>query len=70
MIQIYCFRGFTLAKAWNLLKKVHRRAQPNDGFAKALLALDKKLHGKVSMDWQPGAEAAVGREGLKPPLPL
>jgi len=44
--------GFTLAKAWNLLKKVHRRAQPNDGFAKALLALDKKLHGKVSMDWQ------------------
>ena len=52
MIQIYCFRGFTLAKAWNLLKKVHRRAQPNDGFAKALLALDKKLHGKVSMDWQ------------------
>lgn len=45
-------KGFTLAKAWNLLKKVHRRAQPNDGFAKALLALDKKLHGKVSMDWQ------------------
>jgi len=44
--------GFTLAKAWNLLKKVHRRAQPNDGFAKALLALDKRLHGKVSMDWQ------------------
>lgn len=46
------FRGLTLAKAWNLLKKVHRRAQPNDGFAKALLALDRKLHGKVSMDWQ------------------
>ncbi|CAM0913070.1 unnamed protein product [Alopecurus aequalis] len=45
-------KGFTLAKAWNLLKKVHRRAQPNDGFAKALLALDKRLHGKVSMDWQ------------------
>ncbi|XP_048539854.1 dual specificity protein phosphatase PHS1 isoform X1 [Triticum urartu] len=45
-------KGFTLAKAWNLLKKVHRRAQPNDGFAKALLALDKKLHGKASMDWQ------------------
>ncbi|CAO2192767.1 unnamed protein product [Urochloa humidicola] len=44
--------GFTLAKAWNLLKKVHRRAQPNDGFAKALLALDKKLHGRMSMDWQ------------------
>ncbi|KAG8052100.1 hypothetical protein GUJ93_ZPchr0001g32927 [Zizania palustris] len=46
------FRGFPLAKAWDLLKKVHRRAQPNDGFAKALLALDRKLHGKVSMDWQ------------------
>lgn len=45
-------KGFTLSKAWNLLKKVHRRAQPNDGFAKALLALDRKLHGKVSMDWQ------------------
>ncbi|KAG8052099.1 hypothetical protein GUJ93_ZPchr0001g33079 [Zizania palustris] len=45
-------KGFTLVKAWNLLKKVHRRAQPNDGFAKALLALDRKLHGKVSMDWQ------------------
>ncbi|GJN32034.1 hypothetical protein PR202_gb20505 [Eleusine coracana subsp. coracana] len=45
-------KGYTLAKAWNLLKKVHRRAQPNDGFAKALLALDKRLHGKVSMDWQ------------------
>lgn len=45
-------KGFTLAKAWTLLKKVHRRAQPNDGFAKALLALDRKLHGKVSMDWQ------------------
>uniref|UniRef100_A0A0E0MVD3 Uncharacterized protein n=1 Tax=Oryza rufipogon TaxID=4529 RepID=A0A0E0MVD3_ORYRU len=45
-------KGLTLAKAWNLLKKVHRRAQPNDGFAKALLALDRKLHGKVSMDWQ------------------
>ncbi|VAH19408.1 unnamed protein product [Triticum turgidum subsp. durum] len=45
-------KGFTLAKAWNLLKKVHRRAQPNDGFAKALLALDRKLHGKASMDWQ------------------
>ncbi|TVU21189.1 hypothetical protein EJB05_30813 [Eragrostis curvula] len=45
-------KGYTLAKAWNLLKKVHRRAQPNDGFAKALLTLDKKLHGKVSMDWQ------------------
>ncbi|KAL6850044.1 hypothetical protein ACP4OV_020671 [Aristida adscensionis] len=45
-------KGLTLVRAWNLLKKVHRRAQPNDGFAKALLTLDRKLHGKVSMDWQ------------------
>lgn len=39
-------------KAWNNLKRVHRRAQPNDGFAKILLELDKKLYGKVSMEWQ------------------
>ncbi|KAJ4775981.1 dual specificity protein phosphatase family protein [Rhynchospora pubera] len=44
--------GYTLAKAWAMLKKTHRRAQPNDGFAKALLTLDKRVHGKVSMDWQ------------------
>ncbi|XP_047340765.1 dual specificity protein phosphatase PHS1-like [Impatiens glandulifera] len=42
----------TLSKAWNILKQVHRRAQPNDGFAKVLVELDKKLHGKVSMEWQ------------------
>ncbi|CAD6231611.1 unnamed protein product [Miscanthus lutarioriparius] len=42
-----CRVGFTLVKAWNLLKKVHRRAQPIDGFAKALLALDKRLHGSA-----------------------
>ncbi|KAL8250283.1 hypothetical protein R6Q59_033976 [Mikania micrantha] len=42
----------TLLKAWNSLRKVHRRAQPNDGFARVLLELDKKLHGKVSMEWQ------------------
>ncbi|CAL9030699.1 unnamed protein product [Prunus brigantina] len=42
----------TLLEAWNSLKQVHRRAQPNDGFAKVLLDLDKKLHGKVSMEWQ------------------
>lgn len=35
-----------------MLKKVHRRAQPNDGFAKTLLDLDKQLHGKPSMEWQ------------------
>ncbi|KAJ3691831.1 hypothetical protein LUZ61_020995 [Rhynchospora tenuis] len=45
-------KGYTLAKAWAMLKKTHRRAQPNDGFAKALLTLDKRVHGKVSMDWQ------------------
>jgi atypical dual specificity phosphatase len=37
-------------EAWNMLK-VHRRAHPNDEFAKVLLDLDKKLHGKISMEW-------------------
>ncbi|KAF3441431.1 hypothetical protein FNV43_RR15345 [Rhamnella rubrinervis] len=45
-------KNFTLLKAWNTLRRVHRRAQPNDGFAKILLALDRQLHGKVSMEWQ------------------
>ncbi|KAK8941424.1 Dual specificity protein phosphatase PHS1 [Platanthera zijinensis] len=45
-------KGHTLSESWNMLKKVHRRAQPNDGFAKTLLKLDARLHGKVSMDWQ------------------
>ncbi|KAI3671462.1 hypothetical protein L1987_87200 [Smallanthus sonchifolius] len=45
-------KNYTLLKAWNTLRRVHRRAQPNDGFARALLELDKKLHGKVSMEWQ------------------
>ncbi|XP_057422929.1 dual specificity protein phosphatase PHS1-like [Lotus japonicus] len=45
-------KNFTLLEAWNALKRVHRRAQPNDGFAKVLLELDQKLHGKVSMEWQ------------------
>jgi atypical dual specificity phosphatase len=40
----------TLLEAWNMLKKVHRSAHPNDGFAKVLLDIDKKLHGKVSME--------------------
>ncbi|KAK4395508.1 Dual specificity protein phosphatase PHS1 [Sesamum angolense] len=34
------------------LKQAHRRAQPNDGFARILLELDQKLHGRVSMEWQ------------------
>ncbi|KAL5795360.1 hypothetical protein ACOSQ2_000180 [Xanthoceras sorbifolium] len=45
-------KNFSLLEAWNTLKRVHRRAQPNDGFARILLDLDKKLHGKVSMEWQ------------------
>ncbi|RDX63560.1 Dual specificity protein phosphatase PHS1, partial [Mucuna pruriens] len=45
-------KKFTLSEAWNALKRVHRRSQPNDGFAKILLELDQKLHGKVSMEWQ------------------
>ncbi|KAI4379833.1 hypothetical protein MLD38_006078 [Melastoma candidum] len=44
-------KNFTLLKAWNTLRRVHRRAQPNDGFAKILLELDRKLHGQVSMEW-------------------
>ncbi|PON67250.1 Dual specificity phosphatase [Parasponia andersonii] len=49
---LMCRKNFTLLEAWNTLKRVHRRAQPNDGFAKILLNLDRKLHGKVSMEWQ------------------
>ncbi|XP_057791475.1 dual specificity protein phosphatase PHS1 isoform X2 [Salvia miltiorrhiza] len=45
-------KNFTLLQAWNALKRAHRRAQPNDGFARILLDLDQKLHGKVSMEWQ------------------
>ncbi|KAL5717466.1 hypothetical protein ACHQM5_010461 [Ranunculus cassubicifolius] len=45
-------KKFTLLDAWNTLKRAHRRAQPNDGFAKTLLDLDMKLYGKVSMEWQ------------------
>ncbi|KAK2438945.1 dual specificity protein phosphatase [Trifolium repens] len=45
-------KKYTLLKAWQKLKRVHRRAQPNDGFAKILQELDQKLHGKVSMEWQ------------------
>ncbi|XP_073281909.1 dual specificity protein phosphatase PHS1-like [Primulina huaijiensis] len=45
-------KNFSLLEAWNALKRVHRRAQPNDGFARILLNLDRKLHGRVSMEWQ------------------
>ncbi|CAI8599034.1 unnamed protein product [Vicia faba] len=45
-------KNFTLLEAWNAMKKVHRRAQPNDGFGKILQELDQKLHGKVSMEWR------------------
>ncbi|CAL9136664.1 unnamed protein product [Musa textilis] len=45
-------KGYTLSEAWNTLKKVHRRAQPNDGFAQILLDLDRRIHGKTSMNWQ------------------
>lgn len=45
-------KNLTLLEAWNVLKRVHRRAQPNDGFARILQELDRKLHGKVSMEWQ------------------
>ncbi|KAL5983679.1 Very-long-chain (3R)-3-hydroxyacyl-CoA dehydratase [Asimina triloba] len=45
-------KNMTLLEAWNKLKRVHRRAQPNDGFAKTLVDFDRKLHGKASMEWQ------------------
>ncbi|XP_024530549.1 dual specificity protein phosphatase PHS1 [Selaginella moellendorffii] len=52
-------KGFTLLDAWNLLKGAHPRAQPNDGFMKALGEVDKKLHGgSSSMDWQQRKPAA------------
>eukprot|EP01018_Ginkgo_biloba_P037189 Gb_03643 [translate_table: standard] len=42
----------TLVEAWTQLKGVHHRAQPNDGFMRTLIDLDKRLYGKPSMDWQ------------------
>ncbi|CAA7023411.1 unnamed protein product [Microthlaspi erraticum] len=45
-------KNLTLLEAWGKLRKVHRRAQPNDGFARILQNLDKKCHGKVSMEWR------------------
>ncbi|XP_039016650.1 dual specificity protein phosphatase PHS1-like [Hibiscus syriacus] len=44
-------KNLIILEAWNSFKRAHRRAQPNDGFARILLYLDRKLHGKVSMDW-------------------
>ncbi|KAI9079724.1 hypothetical protein K1719_038345 [Acacia pycnantha] len=45
-------KKYDLLEAWNAIKRVHRRAQPNDGFANILMELDQELHGKVSMVWQ------------------
>ncbi|KAL4584691.1 hypothetical protein LXL04_009299 [Taraxacum kok-saghyz] len=45
-------KKLTLSRAWNKLRRVHRRAQPNDGFARVLVEVDRKVHGKVSMEWQ------------------
>ncbi|KAI3521089.1 hypothetical protein L1887_10548 [Cichorium endivia] len=45
-------KNLTLQKSWNLLRRVHRRAQPNDGFARVLVEVERKVHGKVSMEWQ------------------
>ncbi|KAJ3702094.1 hypothetical protein LUZ61_005799 [Rhynchospora tenuis] len=46
------YKKLTLLEAWTKLKKVHRRAHPNDGFGKILVSLDKRLYGKPSMQWQ------------------
>lgn len=45
-------KKLTLSRAWNKLRRVHRRAQPNDGFARVLVEVERKVHGKVSMEWQ------------------
>lgn len=40
-------------QAWAAVKLAHPRAAPNDGFAQALMRLDKQLHGQVaSMEWK------------------
>ncbi|KAF6158928.1 hypothetical protein GIB67_012345 [Kingdonia uniflora] len=43
-------KHMTLLEAHDTLLRVHRRARPNQGFAKALSDLDKELCGKVSLD--------------------
>ncbi|KFK45043.1 hypothetical protein AALP_AA1G336700 [Arabis alpina] len=52
-ILVHCLEGrsrsTTVVLAYLMLRK---RAQPNDGFARILLNLDKKCHGKVSMEWR------------------
>ncbi|KAF6138008.1 hypothetical protein GIB67_041881 [Kingdonia uniflora] len=45
-------KHMTLLEAHDTLLRVHRRARPNQGFAKALSNLDKELYGKVSLDLQ------------------
>lgn len=44
-------KGYTLSQAWSILKTAHRRTQPNDGFMKTLVELDRKLHGQASMSF-------------------
>lgn len=50
--QFFLCRNYTLSEAWITLKRVHRRAQPNDGFARVFSDLDRKQHGNVLMEWQ------------------
>ncbi|KAF6147236.1 hypothetical protein GIB67_039366 [Kingdonia uniflora] len=45
-------KHMTLLEAHDTLLRVHRRARPNQGFAKALSDLDMELYGKVSLDLQ------------------
>ena len=45
-------RNLKLSQAWEKLKAVHRRAQPNDAFMHALMELEKQIHGKTSMEWK------------------
>lgn len=42
-----------VVQAWAEVRAVHPRAAPNDGFAAALVRLEKRLHGPVaSMEWK------------------
>ncbi|XVF11834.1 hypothetical protein REPUB_Repub08aG0061300 [Reevesia pubescens] len=56
-VLVHCFEGksrsatfviayLMLRKCVEYFKQVHSRAQPNDGFARTLLDLDQKPHGK------------------------
>ncbi|CAE6088933.1 unnamed protein product [Arabidopsis arenosa] len=42
-------KNLTLLEAWSKLRKVHRRAQPNDGFARILINLDRKCLSSSSL---------------------